>query len=293
MLPRPLTLQGRTMPLDPTGLMTLSISPRNVAYDGRDSLLYALTAGMGCQGNPDDLPFVWEQAQRTVPSMATMLAFDDTWLDRAGIDLKQVVHGALDLRFHKPLAPQGEAVVQARIAGLDDKGAGRAGLVFVETLVSQGNTPACTILSTIFVRGAGGFGGAVGEQATAAGVPDGPPQTMTQEPTAQNQALLFRLLGDRNSLHVDPELARQVGFDRPILHGACTFAIACAEVLRVFCEHDPARLARFAARFAGPLYPGEALNFSFWRDGHRISFRAHAAERETIVLDNGLAELAA
>ena len=280
------------MPLDPTGLMALSIPPRNVVYAGRDSLLYALTVGMAAGGEADDLPFVWEKAQRIVPSMATMLAFDDSWLDAAGIDLKQVVHGALDLHFHAPLAPEGEALAEARITGLDDKGPGKAGLVFVETVLSQGGRPACTLLSTIFVRGAGGFGGPAGEQVKAQKMPEGPPQTTSSTPTAPNQALLFRLLGDRNPLHVDPELARQVGFDRPILHGACTFGIACAEVLRLFCEQDPARLRRFAARFAGPLYPGETLAFSFWRRDGSICFRAHAAEREAIVLDNGLAELA-
>ncbi|MBC9206993.1 MaoC family dehydratase N-terminal domain-containing protein [Roseomonas aerophila] len=280
------------MPLDPMGLMALSIPQRNVVYAGRDSLMYALTVGMAASGEPDDLPFVWEREQRVIPSMATMLAFDDSWLDAAGIDLKQVVHGGLDLHFHAPLAPEGEALVETRIAGLDDKGAGKAGLVFAETVLSQGAGPACTILSTIFVRGAGGFGGAVGEQATFAKVPDGAPDVTSQAQTACNQALLFRLLGDRNPLHVDPALARQVGFERPILHGACTFGIACAEVLRVFCGLEPARLRRFAARFAGPLYPGETLAFSFWRNGNRIAFRATAAERAAIVLDSGLAELA-
>jgi acyl dehydratase len=281
------------MPLDPLGLMALPISPRNVVYASRDSLLYALSAGFSATANPADLPFTWEHGQRVVPTMATMLAFDDSWLDAANIDLKQVVHGALDLRFHKLLATEGQAVATARIAGLDDKGAGRAGLVFVETVVSQDSTPACTILSTIFVRGAGGFGGATGEQATAAKPPERAPDTETEVLTAPNQAMLFRLLGDLNPLHIDPVLAKQVGFDRPILHGACTFAIACAEVLRVFCGHEPARLARFAARFAGPLYPGETLAFSFWRDGDRIAFRARAAERDAIVLDGGLVELAA
>ncbi len=280
------------MPLDPAGLMALPIPQRNVIYTDRDSLMYALTVGMAAGGEADDLPFVWEKEQRVVPSMATMLAFDDSWLGAAGINLKQVVHGALDLHFHAPLAAEGQVLAETRITGLDDKGAGKAGLVFVETVLSQDGHPACTILSTVFVRGAGGFGGAVGEQVQASKVPEGDPQITSSTPTTPNQALLFRLLGDRNPLHVDPALARQVGFDRPILHGACTFGIACAEVVRLFCDADPARLRRFAARFAGPLYPGETLAFSFWRDGNRLAFRAHAAERDTIVLDSGLAELA-
>ncbi|WP_158537074.1 MaoC/PaaZ C-terminal domain-containing protein [Humitalea rosea] len=286
------------MPLDPTGLMALSIPTRNVAYADRDSLLYALAAGMGAGGEAADLPFVWErgqgeQSQRVLPSMATMLAFDDSWLEAGKIALPQVVHGALDLRFFHPLAPSGAALAETAIIGLDDKGAGRGGLVFTETLLRQDGAVAASVLSTMFVRGAGGFGGAVGQGVTAAGVPETAPDAQSRVATALNQALFFRLLGDRNPLHVDPRLAREVGFERPILHGACTFAIACAEVLRRFCGHDPARLTRFAARFAGPLYPGETLAFSFWRVAGGIAFRAAAAERAAPVLDNGFAGLAA
>jgi acyl dehydratase len=281
------------MPLDPKRLLALTIAPRKVAYAGRDSLLYALAAGMGCQGNPEDLAFIWEEGQRVMPSMATMLASSDAWLQAAGIDRKQVVQEALDLHVHKPMAPEGEALAEARVLGLDDKGAGGAGLVFLESLVSQNGGAACTIRSTISVRGGGGFGGALGEQLGAPDQPAGPPHTTSRQPTSPNQALLFRLLGDRNPLHIDPGLARQMGFDRPVLHGACTFGIACAELLRLFCDHEPARLTRLAARFAGPLYPGETLNFCFWRNGPEVAFCASAAERGAVVLDHGLAVLKA
>lgn len=279
------------MPLDPTGLMALSIPARNVVYADRDSLLYALSAGMGATGEPAALPFVWEKSQRVLPSMATMLAFDDSWLEAGKVDLKQVVHGALDLRFFAPLAPAGEALAETAIVGLDDKGPGRGGLVFTETVLSQGGEKKASVLSTMFVRGEGGFDGPVGQQAVAAKIPEGQPTDQGSVPTVVDQALFFRLLGDRNPLHVDPVLAKQVGFERPILHGACTFAIACAEVLRRVCDYDPARLTRFAARFAGPLYPGETLDFSFWKVEGGIAFRASAAERGTPVLDNGFAGL--
>jgi acyl dehydratase len=279
------------MPLNPTSLMALSIPARNVSYAGRDSLLYALAAGMGAGGDAADLDFVWEHTQRVLPSLATMLAFDDAWLAPGGIDLAHVVHGALDLRFNHPLTPSGEARVETAIVGLDDKGPGRGGLVFTETLLQQDRRTAASVLSTMFVRGAGGFGGPVGRQPTTVKAPDRSPDLETSVATALNQALLFRLLGDRNPLHVDPALARQVGFDRPILHGACTFAIACAETLRRFCGHDPAGMTRFAARFAGPLYPGESLAFQFWGTGAGVAFQARAAERDALVLDSGIADL--
>lgn len=277
------------MPLDPQKLMSLQIPGRDVAYVERETLHYALSVGLGASGADEDLPFVYERGVRVVPSLATVLAFDDDWLAPGGIDLRTVVHGALDLTFHRALAPQGTASVAMRLVGLDDKGPGRGGLVFQESVITQGGAPACTVLSTLFARGAGGFGGAVGRVVAPYALPDRAPDSTSAVATALNQALLFRLLGDRNPLHVDPALARQVGFTGPILHGACTFGVACVEVMRRFCALDPDRLTRLAARFAGPLYPGETLSFAFWRQPEGIGFRATAAERQAIVLDNGFA----
>jgi len=276
------------MKLDPARLMALAIPARDIPYTDRDAMHYALAIGLGTS----DLPFVYESGLRTVPSMATMLAFDDGWLDAGGIDLRRVVHGAIDLRLRRPLLPAGVARARARLAGLTDKGEGRGGLVHHETVLEQGGTPCCTVLSTVFVRGAGGFGGDVGAQPAAVPAPSGPPDETLEVPTAPNQALLFRLLGDRNPLHADPAVARDAGFAAPILHGACTFGIACATALKAFCASDPAGMTRFAARFVGPLHPGETLRFGFWRDGRTVLFRAEAVERQAVVLDGGLVGLA-
>ncbi len=281
------------MKLDPERLMRLRMPAREAAYDERETMLYALAVGLGNSAAAADLRFVYEPALCAVPSFASVLAFDDSWLEAGGIDLRQVVHGALDLRFAAPLRPAGSVDVVARVVGLGDKGAGRGGLVFQESILTQEGRTACTVLSTLFARGAGGFGGSVGSQLDAATLPAGEPGEGSEVATAANQALLFRLLGDRNPLHADPEVAKAAGFAGPILHGACTFGIACAEVLRRFCGRDPARLVRFAARFAGPLYPGETLRFGFWHMAAGIAFRAYAEGRGAVVLDNGLAVLAA
>lgn len=279
------------MPLDPALLMHLDISARDVAYNQQQVMHYALAAGLGAEGDPADLPFVTEAALTPLPSLATMLAFDDSWLPAAGIDLRQVVHGGLDLRFHAKLVAEGSAQVTCRIIGLADKGPGRGGVVLQQSDILQRGGIACTVLSSMFVRGAGGFGGDTGQAAESPAIPAGPPDAAVRVATARNQALWFRLLGDRNPLHADPLVAREAGFDRPILHGACTFAIACATLLRQDAGMDPSRLSRFAARFAGPLYPGETLRFDLWRAPGRVAFRAYAQERDAIVLDNGLAEL--
>lgn len=275
------------MPLDRDRLLSLDVPARRAAYTDRDVMLYALSVGLGA--GEDDLPFVYERGLAVVPSFATVLAFDDSWLEAGGIDLATVVHGALDITFARPLAPAGTADVGFSIAGLADKGPGRGGIVLQEIVIDQDGAPAATVLSTLFARGGGGFGGSVGREAPAVALPDRPADETLRVPTDVRQALLFRLLGDRNPLHADPAVARAAGFDRPILHGACTFGIACATVLAHFCGHDPARLGRFAARFAGPLYPGETLAFSLWTMPDGVGFKAHAAERDTIVLDGGFA----
>ena len=277
------------MKIDPARLMGMAIPSREITYTDRDTMHYALAVGLGVEA---DLPFVHEAALHVVPSMATMLAFDDSWLEAGGIDLRRVVHGALDLRFHRALAPEGTARAESRLVGLGDKGEGRGGLVHQTVALHQDGTLRCTVLSSIFVRGAGGFGGDQGAAAEGIALPPGPPADVAEVATAANQALLFRLLGDRNPLHAVPDVARAAGFAAPILHGACTFGIACAEALRRFCDRDPARLTRLAARFVGPLYPGETLRFSFWRHPEGMAFRAEAKERGAIVLDNGLAGLA-
>ena len=279
------------MPLDPQRLLNLKIPSRDVAYTDRDVMLYALAVGCGATGSGEDLHFVYENDLAVIPSFAHMLAFDDSWLSAGGIDLRQVVHGSLDLTFHHPVAPEGTVDVASAIAGLTDKGEGKGGIILQEAVLTQGGHKICTSLSSLFVRGGGGFGGTIGKETTAVALPGGPADLEIEVRTLPNQALLFRLLGDRNPLHADPLVARESGFDRPILHGACTFGIACVTTLRSFCELDPSRLQRFAARFVGPLYPGETLVFSFWQSQNQISFRAIAKERGAAVLDSGIAVL--
>lgn len=281
------------MKLDPQRLLGLSIPTRSVVYEAREPMLYALAIGLAANSeNRAELAYAYEAALRVAPSFATILAFDDTWLERGGIDLARVVHGSLQLVFHDPLPASGEVGVATQIGGLTDKGEGRGGIVVqrMEIAAADGR-PLCTSLSTVFVRGAGGFGGSVGEQPVVHSAPDRAPDEEARVPTVSNQALIFRLLGDRNPLHADPDVAKAAGFARPILHGACTFGIACATVLRRYCDLDPARLASLEARFAGPLYPGETLRFRFWRDGDAVAFRAEAEERDALVLDNGYATL--
>lgn len=274
------------MSLDPDRLLSLSIASREVVYRDREPIQYALAVGAGA----DELDLVYERDLKVIPSFVQILGFDDSWLAAGGVDLASVVHGGLDIRFEGGLAPSGAVTVETEIVGLSDKGAGRGGIIQLQTRLTQGGIAVSRSLSSLFVRGGGGFGGDRGVQPEAIRQPDTDADGECETPTTRNQALLFRLLGDRNPLHVDPQAARTAGFEAPILHGAATFGVACLTVLRRYCAGDPARLLRFAARFSGPLYPGETLVFSFWRTQGGAMFRARAKERASPVLDGGLAQ---
>lgn len=275
------------MPIDPERLLSHSFAERRTSYQERDAILYALCCGAG----PDSLPLVHEDGLRVIPSFGQNLSFDDSWMDATGIDLARVVHGGLDLRLHRPFAASATIAARTRIAGLVDKGPGKAGLVLVETVLHDDGEPIFTSRSTLFVMGGGGFGGDRGEVPEVVQTPDRAPDLTAQVATRTDAPLLFRLLGDRNPLHVLPEAARAAGFPGPIMHGANTFGIVCREALEQFADSEPARMHRIAARFSGPLFPGETLEISFWREGDGLRFTAGAVERNAPVLAGGLVEL--
>lgn len=276
------------MTLDPVRLLGLEFPVRQVNYTDRDTLLYALSLGAGLC---DDLRLVHEDGQRVVPSFGQILAFDDSWMYGAGVDLAKVVHGGLDVRFETPLAASGSAEVRNGIIGLTDKGEGKAGIILQETGLFQAGRRVLTFRSSLFVRGGGGFGGSVGKQLDVERLPEREADETVEVTTRKDQALLFRLLGDRNPLHAVPDVARAAGFERPILHGAATFGIACLTVLQRFCAGDPERLSRIAARFSGPLYPGETIVFSFWKTNTGLAFSAGTRERGSPLLDGGRADI--
>ena len=278
------------MALDRDRLLGLEFPARRVDYTDRDTMLYALSLGAGLGGN---LRLVHEEDQLVLPSFGQALAFDDSWMNEAGVDLAKVVHGGLDLQMEGAIAPAGSVEVRGGIVGLGDKGEGKAAIIVQETSLIQSGRRVFTSTSSLFVRGGGGFGGSIGRQSEMPALPERTADQTIEVATRADQALLFRLLGDRNPLHALPEVARMAGFDRPILHGAATFGIACLTVLQHFCQGDPARLSRFAARFSGPLYPGETLIFSFWTTPAGVVFRAGTKERGMPVLDGGRADIRA
>ncbi len=266
-----------------------------VHYGERDAILYALGIGLGM--DPLDrgaLKFVYERAGlQAFPTMAVVLGWPGRLTDPAfGIDERLVVAGDLKVVLHQPLAPTAELVSRPRIREVIDKGPGNAAIILnTRDLIAADGKIVATVDSSTFARKHGGFGGRVTETAMPAAVPQTQPVATCELPTPPNLALLYRLNGDENPLHADPERAKAAGFERPILHGAASFGVAAHAILRTLADYRPERLASIEARFSRPVFPGETIRTEMWPERERISFQCRVSGRDEIVLSNGLAVL--
>lgn len=276
-------------------ILSIRSEPVITSYTDKDTILYALSLGLGA--NPldsDELSFVYEKGLRTAPTMSAIIARGaEKILVEGEVDLTMLLHGEQRLRVHRPLPPEGCVATRARCLGVVDKGRDKGALLNIECAVSDahGGEPYSTSVLTLFCRGDGGFGGPSEGALLSHALPARPHDREVALKTRPDQAALYRLNGDRNPLHIDPDAAAAAGFDRPILHGLCTYGIACRAVMQACCDFDPARIKAFDARFSAPLYPGETLLTRFWEDDSVISFECSVAERGVIVLNNGYCEL--
>lgn len=265
-------------PLDVARLRAYRVPDARERYDARDAILYALGVGAGLEPTVDELSLVFERELRALPTLALVLGTPGFWpMDpRTGIDWPRVLHGEQTLRLHRPLAPGGEVVGATTITDIADKGPGGAALVRARrTLEAPGGEPIAEMEEVWVLRGAGGFGGTRALPGPLAPpLPDRAPDAGVTLPTSSQQATLYRLSGDRNPLHVEPEAARVAGFDRPLLHGLSAMGLAARALIRLHCDGDPERLSMLAARFTAPVYPGDAVAVETWRDGDALSFRA-------------------
>jgi acyl dehydratase len=268
-----------------------------VSYGAHECILYALGIGLGMDPlDPGALKFVYERAGlEAFPTMAVVLGWPGRMTDPAfGIDERLVVAGDLKVVLHRPLAAEARLVSRPRVKEVIDKGPGNAAIILnTRDLLAEDGTPVATVDSSTFARKHGGFGGKATQTPPQHAVPQTPPQTTCDLPTPPNLALLYRLNGDENPLHADPQRAKEAGFERPILHGAASFGVAAHAVLRTCADYRPQRLASFEARFSRPVFPGETIRTEMWRDGGRVSFQCRVLGRDEIVLSNGLAVLRA
>jgi len=266
------------------------------AYTARDTILYAL--GLGYGSDPTDkneLRFVYEEKLLASPMMAVALGYPGFWLkdERTGVDWKKVLHGEQGVIIHRPLPHSGTVIGKSRITGILDKSE-KGSLLFSERDVidKKNGELIATLKQTAVLRGNGGFGGPTGAAPEPHKIPDRSPDTVVELNTLPQAALIYRLSGDYNPLHADPEIAKAAGFDRPILHGLCTFGIAGRAILRACCDNNPEHLQEIHVRFSSPVFPGETIATEIWRDGKDVSFRARSLERSQIVLNNGIARTA-
>ena len=264
------------------------------SYGDRETMLYALGIGLG-QDPMDraELPFTYEKGLRVIPTQATVVAWNNMPMGAAGLNYLMVLHGEQRLTVHKPLPPAGELVATGGVVGCYDKGKEKGAVVLTETVLSDRATgeKLVTLGSTTFARGDGGFGGPTGGGPVPHVLPTRAPDRIISYRIAPNAALIYRLSGDRNPLHSDPDVAAAAGFRQPILHGLCSYGHACRAVVETMCDWDPTRIAGFDVRFSSPVYPGETFETQMWQDGNVVSFRCRIVERDIIVLNNGKATL--
>lgn len=269
------------------------------SYTARDTILYALGIGLGRDpSDPAQLRYVFEEDAHftTLPTMCTTLATPGFWLrdPELGIAWQKVLHGEQGVIWHTPLPVAGKVSSTLKIEAVEDKGHDKGAMIYTtrELVDTSTNTQIATISSTILARGNGGFGGTATPKRPCTTIPQRPPEIVSDTPTLAQSALIYRLSGDLNPLHASPEIARAAGFDRPILHGLCTFGFVGHAIVKTCCGDDPTWLRSMNLRFSAPVYPGETIRTEIWRDGNTLAFRARAVERNRIILDKGRATLA-
>jgi acyl dehydratase len=279
------------MPINPDAVGTRS-QPERRRWSSKDSLIYALGVGAGAQDPLAELEFTTENSQdvtqRALPTMPVVLGAGvaGAYASIGSFNPAMLVHGEQSVALARELPVDGELEAVTEVVGVYDKGSGA--LVVTETtasLVDDGQ-PLFTTRSGAFIRGEGGFGGDRGPSSTFA-APERAPDHEVAYPTRTDQALLYRLSGDRNPLHSDPKFAAMAGFDRPILHGLCTYGFTGRGLLHALCGGDPALFRSMTGRFSSPVFPGETLTMRIWVEGEGQALFQTTGDDGRVVLDAG------
>ncbi len=263
----------------------LELPPSTFDYEERDVMLYAL--GIGAK----ELPFIFERNLKVIPTFAVIPAFPALMGLAQNVEINPVMllHGEQGFQIAKTIPTSGSLTTSGTVTGVYDKGKGALITIDSKTTDAAGET-VFTNTSGVFIRGAGGFGGDRGPQA-ANKAPERAPDKSVDDTTLDIQAAIYRLSGDRNPLHVDPDFSKMAGYDRPILHGLCSFGYAGRAVLAEYCDNDPDRLAGLSVRFSGVVYPGDTITTEMWDEGNgKIIVQAKTQEGR-VVISNAAAEV--
>lgn len=278
--------RSESMPID-LSIVGRELPPLDFSYDTRDVILYAL--GVGAGAREEELKFVYESDLQVLPTYGVIPPFPAlyrvTGMEGMDINLAMLLHGEQYLELHRPIPASGTLTSSPKVAAVFDKGKGALMELDVNTRDQKGE-PVFTNKFSVFIRGEGGFGGERGPE-PGNDPPDREPDAVASEKTLSQQALLYRLSGDFNPLHADPDFAAMGGFAKPILHGLCTFGFAGRAVLREYCGNDPARFKAIKVRFSRHVFPGETIVTEMWREGEdKVLLRCKTAERGDYCLTN-------
>ncbi|MFJ8928094.1 MaoC/PaaZ C-terminal domain-containing protein [Streptomyces sp. NPDC102364] len=271
------------MPIDAAKAVAAEPRSAEISWDHKDIQLYHLGLGAGVPAtDPDELRYTLESKLHVLPSFATVAGAGMGvvgGLSAPGIDvnLAHVLHGGQTIELHRPIPVKGRATTTSRVAAVYDKT--KAAVLVLRSEVADADGPLWTSDSQIFVRGEGGFGGDRGPSARLE-VPERAPDRTVERVIREDQALLYRLSGDWNPLHADPEFAKLAGFDKPILHGLCSYGMTLKAVADTALGGDVSRITRYSTRFAGIVFPGETLRIRMWQEPGRVQVTVTAAERE-------------
>jgi len=277
------------MPIDPSKARGATLPESEASYTKDQVILYHLGVGAGVPPtDAGELEYTYEKSLKVLPSFAVIPAFGSMGgigsIPGLEFNLAMLLHGEQEVILHKPLPPEQKLTTSAHIPEIYDKG--KAALVILEsTARDEAGDPLFTNRFSLFIRGEGGFGGDSGPKAGNA-APDRAPDGVVESKTLPQQALIYRLSGDKNPLHADPEFAKMAGFDRPIIHGLCSYGVVCKAVVDEVLGGDVTRVERYQARFAGVGFPGETYQTSFWKEGEKVLIQAKSVERDAPIITN-------
>lgn len=277
------------MPIDPSKALGAELGEGTYTYTKDDVILYHLGLGAGVPAtDPKELEYTYEKNLKVLPSFGVIPTFGAMGgmgnVEGLTFNFAMLLHGEQDLEVHQPIPPEATITNRGKVAEIWDKG--KAALVVLQVDSSdESGQPLFTNRFSLFLRGEGGFGGEPGPKAGNK-KPDREPDGVVEKTLMPQQALIYRLSGDKNPLHADPEFAKLAGFESPIIHGLCSYGVVCKAIVDEVLDGDTTKVARWKARFAGVGYPGETYVISYWKEGNKILVEAKSKERDAIIISN-------
>jgi len=282
------------MPIDREKALGAKISEGAGAWTRDQVILYHLGIGAGNPPtDPGELEYTYEKNLKVLPSFGVIPVFGALGglgqVPGLEFNFAMLLHGEQDLTLHKPIPPECKVKSQGKVAEIWDKGKAALVVLEVESREEESGDPLFTNRFSLFLRGEGGFGGEKGPKAGNQ-PPERDPDGTVESKTLPQQALIYRLSGDKNPLHCDPEFAKMGGFDRPIIHGLCSYGIVCKAIVDEVLGGDCTKVARYQARFAGVAFPGETYETSYWKEDGRILVQAKSKDRGDVIISNAALE---